>query len=106
MSETATTTVGLRASDVTGLKRVRASAVPADLTVGELVQGLIERMGLSAHDVDGRVLDYQARLEREGRHLHASETVGEALAEDDEIVLTPSIDAGVSADAHGCRLGC
>jgi hypothetical protein len=100
MMETATTTVGLRASDVTGQKRVRASAVPGDLTVGELVQGLIERMQLAPNDADGRPLDYQARLEREGRHLLASETVADALRDDDELVITPSIDAGtVSA---GC----
>jgi hypothetical protein len=33
-------------------------------------------------------------LEREGRHLRGAETVGDALLEDDEIVLTPDIDAG------------
>jgi len=103
MAETATTMVGLRASDVTGQKRVRASAVPGDLTVGELVQGLIERMGLASNDVDGRPLDYQARLDREGRHLHATETVADALREDDEIVLTPSIDAGGCEAARGVR---
>jgi len=86
--------MGLRASDVSGQKAVRASAVPADFTVGELVQRLIDKMGLARNDTEGRPLDYQARLDREGRHLHGGEVVGDALREDDEIVLTPNIDAG------------
>jgi len=87
-------TLGLRASDVSGQKTVRAAGVPANFTVGELVQGLIAKMGLARNDVEGRPLDYQARLNREGRHLRGAETVGDALREDDEIVLTPNIDAG------------
>jgi hypothetical protein len=95
--ETATmdrTTLRLRATDVSGQKAVRAPAVPADFTVTELVDQLIARMGLARNDVEGRPLAYQARLEREGRHLHGGETVRDALREDDEIVLTPNIDAG------------
>jgi hypothetical protein len=87
-------TMTLRVSDVSGQKAARASAVPANFTVGELVQKLIAKMGLARNDVDGRPLNYQARLQREGRHLNGSETVGEALRDDDEIVLTPNIDAG------------
>jgi hypothetical protein len=87
-------TLGLRVSDISGQKTVRAPAVPAGFTVGELVQRLIAKMGLSRNDVQGRPLNYQARLDREGRHLYGSETVGDALREDDEIVLTPNIDAG------------
>jgi hypothetical protein len=94
MGQAAAMSLGLRASDVSGQKTVRASAVPGDATVGELVQGLLAKMGLSRHDVEGRPLDYNARLEREGRHLNRSEIVGDALKEGDEIVLTPNIDAG------------
>ena len=36
--------------------------------------------------------------------MHASELVGEALKDDDEISLTPSIDAGGNAAASGDRL--
>jgi len=84
----------LRVSDVSGQKAVRASAVPANFTVSELVQGLIAKMDLARNDVEGRPLNYQARLDREGRHLSGAETVGDALRDDDEIVLTPNIDAG------------
>ena len=94
MEQTATMTMGLRVSDVSGQKAARASAVPASFTVGELVQKLVTKMGLALNDVDGRPLNYQARLEREGRHLNGSERVGDALRDDDEIVLTPNIDAG------------
>jgi hypothetical protein len=94
MAQATATTLGLRVSDVTGQKAVRASAVSADSTIGEMVQNLIAKMGLARNDVAGRPLNYQARLDREGRHLYGSETVGDALREDDEITLTPNIDAG------------
>lgn len=88
------TTLGLRATDLSGQKTVHASGVPTNFTIGELLQGLLAKMGLARNDVEGRPLNYYVRLEREGRHLHGSETVGEALQEGDEIVLTPNIDAG------------
>lgn len=88
------TTLGLRATDLSGQKTVHASGVPTNFTIGELLQGLLAKMGLARNDVEGRPLNYYARLEREGRHLRGSETVGEALQEGDEIVLTPNIDAG------------
>jgi hypothetical protein len=94
MTQTATATLGLRVSDVSGQKTVRAPAVPADATIGEMVQKLIAKMGLARNDVEGRPLNWQARLNREGRHLRGSETVGRALRDEDEIVLTPNIDAG------------
>lgn len=94
MSQAATMTIGLRASDVSGQKSVRAPAVPAYSTIGELVQGLLAKMGLVRNDIEGRPLQYRARLDREGRHLHGSERVGDALKEDDHIVLQPNIDAG------------
>ena len=94
MAQAAAMTMGLRFTDVSGQKAVRATAVPASFTIRELVQKLIVKMGLSRNDVEGRPLNYQARLDREGRHLNGSETVGDALLEDDEIVLAPNIDAG------------
>ncbi len=87
-------TVAVRVSDVSGQKSVRASAIPAYSTVGELVSGLLAKMGLKRQDVEGRPLEYHARLEREGRHLNGSELVGDALKEDDHIVLQPDIQAG------------
>lgn len=94
MAQAAAMTLGLRANDVSGQKSARASAVPPSSTIGELVQGLLAKMGLARHDADGRPLQYYARLEREGRHLNGSELVGDSLQEDDELTLTPNIEAG------------
>lgn len=87
-------TISLLASDVSGQKKVKAGAVPPDATIGELVQGLLAKMGLATNDAQGHPLTYRALLEREGRHLNGSEIVGDALRQDDHIVLHPNIDAG------------
>lgn len=94
MTPTASMTMGFRVSDISGQKNVRASAVPAHFTISELVQRLIAKMGLTRTGSSGQPLSYHARLDREGRHLHGAETVGDVLREDDELVLTPDIDAG------------
>jgi hypothetical protein len=88
------TSVNLVAQDVTGQKKARVSDVSRDSTVRDLVRGLLERMRLTNKDVAGRPIEYRARLEREGRHLHDSELVGDALQADDQIVLQPKINAG------------
>jgi hypothetical protein len=86
--------ISLHVRDTSRQKFAKVEA-PFDSTIGELVQGLVNsRMRLPGLDAEGRPLNYHARLEREGRHLHATETVGDALQEDDEIVLQPHITAG------------
>ena len=87
-------TMSLRITDFTGQKRTRVSSVLPQSTMGDLVRSLLTKLGLPESSVDGKPLAYQARLQREGRHVHASELVGEALKDNDEISLTPSIDAG------------
>jgi hypothetical protein len=67
---------------------------PRDATVGDLVRQLVARMELQDKDPNGATYTYHARLEREGRHLHASEVVGDALKSGDRISLQPNIDAG------------
>ena len=86
--------VGLQVMDVSGQKKADVRDVPQDATVGELLQGLLSQMNLPQNDATGRPLTYHARLEREGRHLLASERVGDALQAGDELVLQPNIDAG------------
>lgn len=98
MNQTGAATVALRVSDVTGQRMVRAPAVPKQSTVGELIQSLVAKMGLSRNDHEGRPLSYYARLQREGRHLNNTESVGEAVIDDDELLLTPNIDAGATTD--------
>ncbi len=85
--------ISLLVTDVAGQNRFRASDISPDATVGELISNLPSRMGL-VHQVRGKPIVYTARLNREGRQLNASERVGDALVEQDEIVLAPSIDAG------------
>ena len=86
--------VSLLARDVSGQRSARIRSCPGDCTVTELVIGLLETMRLPPLDTGGRPLSYQARLEREGRALLGSEIVGEAMQENDEIVLQPNVDAG------------
>lgn len=88
------TGLGLEASDVSGQKTASVHDVPLDATVGELTESLLAEMHLPENDVSGRPLAYHALLEREGRHLHASERVGDALQTGDRVVLQPNIDAG------------
>ena len=92
MIATATKNLSIQASDATGQKRVRVSDA-GDGTIGQLVDRLLPDLDLPA-EVQGLRLNYVARLEREGRHLHASERVSDALQVDDEIMIAPSIDAG------------
>ncbi len=84
----------LNVEDVSGHHKVRAAGISPAMTVRELVRGLVPRMDLPLSDQDGRPMAYHVRLEREGRHLHASEIVGDALEPDDCLILQPHIVAG------------
>ena len=89
------TGIALQVSDVSGQKVVNVTNVPGESTVGELVQSLLAKMQLPKNDVGGQPLTYHALLEREGRHLHASESLRDALQPSgDRVVLQPNIDAG------------
>jgi hypothetical protein len=89
-------TISLTASDTSGQKIVKVAGVARNSgeTVGEFIHRLVPKMGLPTTDVEGRPLTYHARLDREGRHLHASEVVAEALQNEDQVVLQPVIMAG------------
>ena len=82
----------IRATDVTGQRIIRLRDVGEE-TIAQLVDRLLPAMGLPAV-VDGRDVSYSLRLEREGRHLHASEDADSVLKEDDEVLVAPNIDAG------------
>jgi len=86
--------LSLEISDVSGQKVVEVANAPGDSTVGELVSELVGKMNLPRNDPGGAPLSYQARLEREGRHLHSSELVGSVLESGDRLTLQPNIDAG------------
>jgi hypothetical protein len=93
---TSTTTAGLdiQATDVTGQNVVNINSLDREITVGEAVELLTSQMRLPRSGNGGRPLTYHARLEREGRHLHATEVVGDALQPHDRIMLQPTIEAG------------
>ena len=82
------TGISLQASDVSGQKIMNIPSVPFDATIGELTRGLLSKMQLPDN------IAYQVHLERESRHLNASERVSDALQTGDRVVLQPSIDAG------------
>lgn len=84
----------LEVTDVSGQKHATVTDVPAEASVGELVDQLLEELRLPKQDTSGRQLTFHARLDREGRHLLASERVGEALRSGDRLILQPNIDAG------------
>ena len=86
--------VGLTVSDVSEQKQVFVSDLQAGATVGELIEGLLPQMRLPRNDAEGRPLVYQARLDREGRALHGSERVGDAVQPGDRLVLQPNVEAG------------
>lgn len=86
--------VSFEASDVSGQHAVKVRNFPGESTIGEMVRDLAQKLGLSTVDPNGRPYTYQARLEREGRHLHASESVADALREGDQVVFQPRINAG------------
>jgi len=86
--------LSLQVSDVSGQKVFAVANAPADATVGELVREMLGKMALPRVDASGALLTYQARLEREGRHLNASERLGDALEFGDRLTLQPNIDAG------------
>lgn len=87
----------LEVTDVSGQKGATVSDIPPDASIGELVDHLLAELKLTRNDASGRPLTYHARLEREGRHLLASERAGEALLSGDRLVLQPNIDAGGTA---------
>jgi hypothetical protein len=94
MATATTMNFDLYAKDVSKQKKVKVSGVQSGTTVRELVKGLVGKMRMVGSDTYGRPLEYRARLDREGRHLHDSELVGDALLHDDELVLQPKINAG------------
>jgi hypothetical protein len=89
-----TSGIDFEVTDVTGYRAMRVTAYPPDHTIGEMVRTLVSRMELTTTNPAGVDYTYHARLEREGRHLNASELVGEAVRPGDRLSLQPNIDAG------------
>ena len=91
---TAAETITLTVTNVSEQKAKNVKDVPTEASVGELVRGLLSSLHMPDSDASGRPVTYHARLEREGRHLHATEIVGDALQTGDRVVLQPDVNAG------------
>ena len=87
-------TLDIHVKDVTGQRPYRARGLSTDLSVGDLVQRLSEKMNLPRIDSAGLPQNYQVYLDREARHLYATEKVGDVLEAEDRITLQPDIQAG------------
>lgn len=84
----------LEVTDVTGQRLLPVDA-SVNSSVGQFIDDVaVPRMKLPRLDSGGRSLRYHALLDREGRHLHASEKLGDATVPNDRLVLQPDIDAG------------
>lgn len=94
MGNAVTPEIELEVSDVSGQKVFKVANAPTDHSVGQLVEEMVSRLHLPRNDSSGAPLAYAARLEREGRHLNASERIGDALEPRDRITLHPNVDAG------------
>jgi hypothetical protein len=85
-------TMSLVVEDFTGQMRHRASGVPRDATVGELVGSVTNRLRLPANDSQGRPVSYAARAG--GMSLNEADRVGEVLEENAVVTLTQNVTAG------------
>jgi hypothetical protein len=92
MSEPQTMT--LRFTDQSKQRTYLARDIPRDALLGEIRESVVAAMNLPRNTPQGEV-DYKCRLDREGRHLHDSEVVGEAAADQDLIQLQPEAIAGL-----------
>ena len=84
----------IQVHDASRQKQLMVEDIPNDATVGEIVQQLLDELGLPVRDADGEPVSYHALLEREQRHMHATERVGDALQPGDSLTLHPNIQAG------------
>jgi hypothetical protein len=87
------TTLDLMVSDPSRQKVKAVEDVSPDYTAAELVQGLLDELGMPRNDAEGRSYSYNALLRREARHLGANERIGDAVQSGDWLVLQPNVDA-------------
>lgn len=84
----------ITAKDVTGQKSLTLRRLRPESTVGELLGTVVPRMHLAVQDDKGHEILYQAHAERIGRHLHATETLGDVFQDHDQFTVQPDIKAG------------
>jgi hypothetical protein len=85
-------TIGVTVEDFSGQIRRRASGIPTDATVGDMVAGLTSRLNLPSNDSQGRPVTYSARAN--GASLADSDRIGDVLDEGEVVTLTQNVTAG------------
>lgn len=86
-------TISLNVEDMTGQRGYVATNVQKEASWGETLGGILAGMSLPPNEPSSPTR-WSGRLEREGRHLHDSEIVGDALVDGDKVVLEPEVTAG------------
>jgi hypothetical protein len=85
-------TMSLMVEDFTGQMRHKASGIPRDATMGEVISSVTNRLRLPLNDSHGRPITYAARAR--GASLNESDRVGEVLTENETVTLTQNVTAG------------
>ena len=91
---TTMTSLSFSVRDNSGQRRYAVRNYRSEATVGELIRGLVERMGLTSENAETIDEVYHAFSGREGRHLRSAEIIGDVIEEGDEITLRPDVQAG------------
>ena len=91
---TSTSNISFQIKDNTGQRRYAVRNFRSEATVGELIRGMVDKMGLRSAGDDAPDDVFHAFSGREGRHLRSAEIVGDVIEEGDEITLRPDVQAG------------
>ena len=85
-------TMSLMVEDFTGQVRHKASGIPRDASLGEVITSVGSRLRLPLNDAQGRPVTYAARAR--GASLNESDRVGDVLEENEVVTLTQNVTAG------------
>ena len=85
-------TMSLLVEDFTGQVRHKASGIPRDAALGEVITSVASRLRLPLNDAQGRPVTYAARAR--GASLNESDRVGDVLEENEVVTLTQNVTAG------------
>ena len=88
-----TETISIHVQDMSGQREFVARDVPLEATWGETMGSILANLPLPKNDPVSPNT-WSGHLEREGRHLHANEMVGDALVNGDRVILQPEVNAG------------
>jgi hypothetical protein len=94
---TATQTMTVSFNHVSAQRQFTARNVSPDATFREVRDRVVDEMGLNTNGGNGSGSGADAwsgLLLREGRHIHPSERIGDAVQDGDQVELAPEIHAG------------